>query len=146
VASAGAADLDHGFPVVCLVILGNAMNRPLQRCRPSWTKPAMRTRRVPAGVLAIQTGRRLVTAEFVTDRARALDGLRRGRYRGVWVLPFGLSPSGPAPSFIGDNTDRFSFDALEQTLGLIWAEVSAPKNARPPAPAVRLGVPVSRTT
>ena len=48
--------------------------------------------------------------------------------RAVWVLPFGLSRQGPAPSFIGDNTDRFSFETLEQTLRQIWAEVSSPRD------------------
>jgi ABC-2 type transport system permease protein len=89
-------------------------------------------------VLALENGRRLVAASFLSDRAAALDGLRRGRYRGIWVLPFGLSPSGPAPSFIGDNTDRFSVDALESALRQIWQEVSAPTDVAPAAPAVRL--------
>jgi ABC-2 type transport system permease protein len=56
----------------------------------------------------------------------------------VWVLPFGLSPTGPAPSFIGDNTDRFTFDALELALKQIWQEVAAPKDIPAAAPAVRL--------
>ena len=127
------------FPVVYLLILGNAMNRPLTEVPLAVVDEAGNafSAECRRGILAIQTGRRLVTAEFVT-RATALEGLRRGRYRGVWVLPFGLSPSGPAPSFIGDNTDRFSFDALEQTLRQIWAEVSAPKDTQPAAPGVRL--------
>src|SRR5262249_24530727 len=49
-----------------------------------------------------------------------------------------LSPSGPAPSFIGDNTDRFSVDVLESALKQIWQEVSAPKDVAPAAPSVRL--------
>jgi hypothetical protein len=88
--------------------------------------------------MALETGRGLVRADFVADRGQAQEGLRRGRYRGVWVLPFGLSPTGPAPSFIGDNTDRFSFDTVEQALRQVWAEVSAPPDATPTAQGVRL--------
>src|SRR5207247_10398953 len=83
-------------------------------------------------------GRRRVEVTCGGDRGAALDGLRRGRYRAVWVLPFARSPSGPAPSFIGDNTDRFSFETLEGALRQIWLEVSAPKDVPPSAPAVRL--------
>ena len=128
------------FPIVYLLILGNAMNRPLEgvplavvdEAGNAWSAECRR------GVLALESGRRLVTATFVGDRASALDGLRRNRYRGIWVLPFGLSPTGPAPSFIGDNTDRFSFETLESALAQIWQEVSAPKDVPPAAPPVRL--------
>ena len=128
------------FPVVYLVILGNAMNRPLQLVPLAVVDEAGNAYSAECrrGVLALESGRRLVTASFVGDRAAALDGLRRGRYRGVWVLPFGLSPTGPAPSFIGDNTDRFSVDAVETALRQIWQEVSAPRDVAPAAPAVRL--------
>ena len=128
------------FPVVYLVILGNAMNRPLQLVPLAVVDEAGNAYSAECrrGVLALESGRRLVTASFVGDRAAALDGLRRGRYRGVWVLPFGLSPTGPAPSFIGDNTDRFSVDAVETALKQIWQEVSAPRDVAPAAPAVRL--------
>ena len=67
-----------------------------------------------------------------------MEDLRRGKYRGVWVLPFGLSPAGPAPSFIGDNTDRFSVETLESALRQIWQEVSASPDTPPAAAAVRL--------
>ncbi len=128
------------FPIVYLLILGNAMNRPLENvplavvdeAGNAWSAECRR------GVQALESGRRLVTATVVADRASALDGLRRGRYRGIWVLPFGLSPGGPAPSFIGDNTDRFSFEALQSALGQIWQEVAAPKDVPPAAPPVRL--------
>jgi ABC-2 type transport system permease protein len=128
------------FPIVYLLVLGNAMNRPLENVPlavvdEAGNAYAAESRRA---VLALESGRQLVHATFLTDRAAALDGLRRGRFRGVWVLPFGLSPSGPAPSFIGDNTDRFSFDILESTLRQIWEEVSASPDAPPVAPAVRL--------
>lgn len=128
------------FPVVYLVILGNAMNRPLQLVPLAVVDEAGNAYSAECrrGVLALESGRRLVTASFVGDRAAALDGLRRGRYRGVWVLPFRLSPTGPAPSFIGDNTDRFSVDAVETALKQIWQEVSAPRDVAPAAPAVRL--------
>jgi ABC-2 type transport system permease protein len=94
--------------------------------------------RCQRGVLALQTGRRLVTATVVPDRETALAALRHGDYRGVWILPYGLSPAGPAPSFIGDNTDRFSYEAVETALRQIWAEIAAPPGPRPAAPAVRL--------
>ena len=128
------------FPVIYLIVLGNAMNRPLRNvplavvdeAGNAWASECRR------GVLALETGRGLVAAAFLADRAEALEGLRQGRYRGVWVLPFGLSPSGPAPSFIGDNTDRFTFEALESALSQVWRETAAPKDAAPPAPPVRL--------
>jgi ABC-2 type transport system permease protein len=128
------------FPLIYLVVLGNAMNRPLERLPLAVVDEAGNaySAECQRGVLALQTGRGLLEAAFLTDRAEALDGVRRGRYRGVWVLPFGLSPRGPAPSFIGDNTDRFSYDALQTALGQIWQEVSAPKNVPPSAPPVRL--------
>ena len=85
------------FPVVYLLILGNAMNRqlelvPLAVVDEAGNAYSAECRR---GVLALETGRRLVAATFVADRAAALEGLRRGKFRGVWVLPFGLAPSGP---------------------------------------------------
>lgn len=128
------------FPVIYLVILGNAMNRPLEDVPLAVVDEAGNAYSAECrrGVLALETGRGLLAATFVGDRATALDGLRHGRYRGVWVLPFGLSPSGPAPSFIGDNTDRFSFETLESALSQIWREVSAPRDAPPAAPPVRL--------
>jgi len=128
------------FPIVYLLVLGNAMNRPLENvplavvdeAGNAWSAECRR------GVLALESGRRLVVADVVADRQSALDGMRKGKYRGIWVLPFGLSPSGPAPSFIGDNTDRFSYDALESSLRQIWQEVSAPRDSPRSAPAVRL--------
>ncbi len=128
------------FPIVYLLILGNAMNRPLEgvplavvdEAGNTWSAECRR------GVLALESGRRLVSATFVGDRASAIEGLRRNRFRGVWVLPFGLSPTGPAPSFIGDNTDRFSFEALQSALAQIWQEVAAPKDVPASAPPVRL--------
>jgi ABC-2 type transport system permease protein len=128
------------FPVIYLLVLGNAMNRQLQGVPLAVVDEAGNafSSECRRGVLALQNGRRLVEASFVTDRATAIDGLRRGKYRGVWVLPFGLSPSGPAPSFVGDNTDRFSFEALESALRQVWSEVSAPRDVAPAAAAVRL--------
>jgi ABC-2 type transport system permease protein len=128
------------FPIIYLIVLGNAMNRPLESVPLAVVDEAGNAYSAECrrAVLALQSGRRLVTANFVGDRAAALDGLRRGRYRGVWVLPFGLSPTGPAPSFIGDNTDRFSVEALERALRQIWQEVSAPRDVVPAAPAVQL--------
>src|SRR5262245_18713382 len=128
------------FPLVYLLVLGNAMNRPLERLPLAVVDEAGNAYSAECrrGVLALETGRGLVTAMFLDDRVEALDGERRGFYRGVWVLPFGLSPRGPAPSFIGDNTDRFSYDALQSALGQVWQEVAAPKDVPPSAPPVRL--------
>ncbi len=128
------------FPIVYLLILGNAMNRPLERVPLAVVDEAGNaySAQCRRGVMALETGRRLVVATFAADRATALEGLRRHRYRGIWVLPFGLSPSGPAPSFIGDNTDRFSFETLEAALGQIWQEVAAPPDVPATAPPVRL--------
>ena len=128
------------FPLVYLVILGNAMNRPLERLPLAVVDEAgnLYSAECLRAVLALETGRGLVQASFLPDRTEALDGLRRGRYRGVWILPFALSPGGPAPSFIGDNTDRFSYEALETALAQVWQEVSAPGNVPPSAPPVRL--------
>jgi ABC-2 type transport system permease protein len=128
------------FPIVYLVVLGNAMNRPLEAVPLAVVDEAGNAYSAECrrGVLALQSGRRLVSAAFLSDRGGALEDLRRGKYRGVWVLPFGLSPAGPAPSFIGDNTDRFSFETLESALQQIWQEVSAPPDTQPAADAVRL--------
>ena len=128
------------FPLVYLLILGNAMNRPLERLPLAVVDEAGNAYSAECrrGVLALQTGRGLVQATFLADRAEALDGVRRAIYRGVWILPFGLAPRGPAPSFIGDNSDRFSYDALQSALGQIWQEVAAPKDVPPTAPPVRL--------
>lgn len=126
------------FPVIYLVVLGNSLNRhltglPLAVVDEAGNSLAAECRR---GVLALQTGRGLVKATFSADRAGALDDLRGGRVRGVWVLPFGLAARGPAPAFIGDNTDRASYDALESTLAEIWADVTGAR--RQAAPAARL--------
>src|SRR5262245_18403026 len=128
------------FPLVYLLILGNAMNRPLEGVPLAVVDAAGNAYSAECrrGVLALQTGRRLVEATFIPDRAEALDGLRRSRYQGVWVLPFGLAPNGPAPSFIGDNTDRFSYDTLQSALRQVWQEVAAPKDTPPSAPPVKL--------
>jgi ABC-2 type transport system permease protein len=128
------------FPIVYLLVLGNAMNRPLENLPLAVVDEAGNTysSECKRGVLALQTGRRLVQTSFLSDRAEALEGLRRSRYRGVWVLPFGLSPRGPAPSFIGDNTDRFATEALDNALSRVWVEVAASRDAPAPAPPVRL--------
>ncbi len=114
------------FPVVYLLVLGNALNRqlsniPLAVVDEAGNSLAAECRRA---VLALESGRALVVATFPADREEALDDLRRGRYRGIWVLPYGLSPAGPAPAFIGDNTDRPSYDALQSALSEIWGEAA----------------------
>jgi hypothetical protein len=116
------------FPVIYLAILGNALNRqltniPIAVVDEAGNSLAAECRR---GVLALETGRSLVVAAFPADRAEALNDLRLGRYRGVWVLPYGLSAKGPAPAYIGDNTDRFSYETVDAALGGIW---SAPRRS-----------------
>lgn len=127
------------FPIIYLIVLGNALNRelsniPLAVVDEAGNALSAECRRA---VLALDTGRNLVSATFSADRAAALEDLRRGRFRGVWILSFGLSPKGPGPAFVGDNTDRFSYEALESSLSQIWREVVAGGSA-PPAPAARL--------
>jgi ABC-2 type transport system permease protein len=128
------------FPIIYLLVLGNALNRqlrdlPLAVVDESGNDLAAECRR---SVMALSTGRNLVRPTFLADRAAALERLRSGEYRGVWVLPFGLSPSGPAPAFLGDNTDRSSYEVLEAALRQVWTEVSSAGAGADVAPAVRL--------
>lgn len=114
------------FPVIYLLVLGNALNHhlvniPIAVVDEAGNSLAAECRR---GVLALETGRNLVVAAFPADRDEALRDLRHGRFRAVWVLPYGLSAKGPAPAFIGDNTDRFSYDAVESALADIWREAT----------------------
>jgi len=114
------------FPIIYLAVLGNALNRqlvnvPLAVVDEAGNSLAAECRR---GVMALQSGRNLVVATFPADRDEALKDLKRGHYRGVWILPYGLSPKGPAPAFIGDNTDRFSYETVESALAEIWGEVT----------------------
>src|ERR1700687_6457921 len=59
------------FPVVYLMILGNAMNRPLEGVPLAVVDEAGNafSAECRRGVLALQTGRRLVAARFGTERA-----------------------------------------------------------------------------
>jgi ABC-2 type transport system permease protein len=128
------------FPIIYLLILGNALNRqlralPLAVVDESGNALAAECLR---GAIALESGRDLLRITPVADREEALRGLRQGKFRAVWVLPFGLSRQGPAPSFIGDNTDRFSFDTADAALSEIWDRVSAPGSQARAAPAVRL--------
>lgn len=114
------------FPLIYLAILGNALNRqltniPIAVVDEAGNSLAAECRR---GVLALETGRNLVVATFPADRSEALNDLRLGRYRGVWVLPYGLSANGPAPAYIGDNTDRFSYETVDAALGGIWRDAT----------------------
>ena len=101
------------FPLVYLVILGNAMNRPLESVPLAVVDEAGNAYSAECrrGVLALETGRGLVAATFIRGSRR---GDRRAAARplprrvGAALRP--LAVAGPAPSFIGDNTDRFSFD------------------------------------
>jgi len=114
------------FPLVYLLILGNALNRQLRHIPLAVVDEADNALSAGCrrGVMALASGRELVTAVFEADRDTALADLRRGRYRGVWILPFRLSSRGPAPAFVGDNTERFSYDTLESALSQIWGEVA----------------------
>ena len=128
------------FPVVYLLILGNALNRQLRAVPIAIVDEsgnALAAACVRAA-LSLESGRDLLRITPVSNRDEALQGMRRGRFRAVWVLPFGLSRQGPAPSFIGDNTDRFSYDTVESALRDIWDEASAPGGQSRASPAIRL--------
>ena len=114
------------FPLIYLLILGNAMNRQLREVPLAVVDEAGNglSAACRRSVMALESGRSLVNVVFVADRDTAMRDLRRGRYRGVWILPYRLAVRGPAPAFIGDNTERFSYDALEGALREIWDEVS----------------------
>ena len=131
------------FPIVYLLVLGNALNRQLRAIPIAIVDESGNTLAAECvrGAIALESGRDLLRITPVAGRDEALRGLRRGRFRAVWVLPFGLSRQGPTPSFIGDNTDRFSFDTVEAALRDVWDAASAssgPGARAPAAPAVRL--------
>lgn len=128
------------FPLVYLLVLGNSLNRQLRHIPLAVVDEAGNNYSAACrrGVMALQTGRLLVDAVFLVDREEAMRGLRRGVYRGVWILPFRVAPKGPGPAFIGDNTDRFSFEAVDQALRDIWDEVSRGEEGKGIEPAVRL--------
>lgn len=128
------------FPLVYLLVLGNSLNRQLRHIPLAVVDEAGNNYSAACrrGVMALQTGRELVDAVFLADREEAMLGLRRGVYRGVWILPFRVAPKGPAPAFVGDNTDRFSFEALDGALREIWDEVSRGEAGKGVEAAVRL--------
>jgi len=128
------------FPVVYLLVLGNALNRQLSGVPLAIVDEAHNALSAEClrGAMALATGRSLVDVEIVADRDEALERLHRGRFRGVWVLPLNLSRQGPAPAFIGDNTDRFSYEAVETALRDVWNEASTPEGAPSAAEAVKL--------
>jgi ABC-2 type transport system permease protein len=128
------------FPVVYLLVLGNALNRQLSDIPLAVVDEAGNALSAEClrGAMALESGRSLVRLTLLADRDQALEGLRRGRFRGVWMLPLNLSRQGPAPAFIGDNTDRFSYDAVETALRDVWAEASTPEGASAAEPAARL--------
>ncbi len=129
------------FPLVYLLVLGNSLNRQLRHIPLAVVDEAGNAESAACrrGVMALETGRELVDATFVEDREEALRGLRHGAYRGVWILPFRLSAKGPGPAFVGDNTDRFSFDALDGALRQVWDEVaSGASSSAPPVDSARL--------
>jgi len=128
------------FPIVYLFLLGNSLNRPLRAVPLAIVDEAGNSLSADClrGAASLESGRQLVRLQLLDNRGDAEQGLRRGRYRGIWILPQGLSRTGPVPSFIGDNTDRASFDTLEGALNEIWLEVAAARNAVAASPAVRL--------
>ena len=128
------------FPLVYLLLLGNSLNRPLRALPLAIVDEAGNSLSADClrGAASLESGRQLVRLQLLDNRGDAEQGLRHGRYRGIWILPQGLSRTGPVPSFVGDNTDRASFDALEGALNEIWLEVAAAKSVAAAAPAVRL--------
>ncbi len=128
------------FPLVYLLVLGNSLNRQLRDIPVAVVDEAGNAYSAACrrGVMALESGRQLVRAVNLADREEAIAGLRRGSYRGVWILPFRLSPKGPGPAFLGDNTDRFSFDALDGAFRQIWDEVSRGAQGDKIAASVRL--------
>jgi ABC-2 type transport system permease protein len=128
------------FPVVYLLVLGNALNRDLQSVPLAVVNEAGNGLAAEClrGAMALESWRNLVHILPVADRDEAVRGLRRGRYRGIWILPVGLSRQGPAPSFIGDNTDRFSFEVVETALRDVWNSAAAATGTVRTAAAVRL--------
>ena len=128
------------FPLVYLLVLGNSLNRQLRHIPVAVVDEAGNAYASAArrGVMALETGRQLVDAVFLADREEAVRLLHRGVYRGVWILPFRLSPKGPGPAFIGDNTDRFSFDALDQAFRQIWDEIARGSQGKDVADSARL--------
>ena len=128
------------FPLVYLLLLGNSLNRPLRALPLAIVDEAGNSLSAEClrGAAALESGRQLVRLQVLDNRGDAEQGLRRGRFRGIWILPQGLSRTGPVPSFVGDNTDRASFDTLEGALNEIWLEVAAARNVAAAAPAVRL--------
>ncbi len=128
------------FPLVYLVILGNALNRQMRHIPLAVVDEADNaySSACRRGVMALSSGRDLVTVVFLSDRDAALTDLHRGRYRGVWILPYRLGPRGPVPAFVGDNTERFSYDAVDAALAAIWDEVAQSGQPARTSPAVRL--------
>ncbi len=128
------------FPLVYLLVLGNSLNRQLRHVPLAVVDEAANADSLACrrGVMALQTGRELVDAVFLEDREEAMKGLRRGVYRAVWILPFRLSAKGPGPAFIGDNTDRFSYDTLSSALNQIWEEVAHAEAGTAAAAAAQL--------
>lgn len=126
------------FPIVYLLLIGNAMYRPLRavpvavvdEARNSLSAECLR------GAAALESGRDLVRLTIVDDKNEALSGVHRGIYRAVWVLPQGMTRQGPTPSYIGDNTDKVTYDTVESALTSVWQEVSA---ARPRPGTVAIG-------
>jgi ABC-2 type transport system permease protein len=128
------------FPVVYLLILGNALNHQLRAIPIAIVDEAGNALSAECvrAAMALESGRDLLRITHVTDREEALEGLRQGKFRAVWVLPLGLTRQGPAPSFIGDNTDRFSFDTVADALRDIWDNAAAGAAQPRAAAAVRL--------
>ena len=122
------------FPVVYLLILGNALNHQLRAIPIAIVNEAGNALSAECvrAAMALESGRDLLRITPVADREEALRGLRQGKFRAVWVLPPGLSRQGPAPSFIGDNTDRFSFDTVADALRDIWDNAASGGSTRIP--------------
>ena len=83
-------------PVVYLLILGNALNHQLRALPVAIVDEAGNaiSAECVRAAMALESGRDLLRITPVTDREEAFRGLRQGKFRAVWVLPFGLSPQG----------------------------------------------------
>jgi ABC-2 type transport system permease protein len=116
------------FPIIYLLLVGNAMYRPLRAVPIAVVDDAHNSLSAEClrGAAALESGRDLVRLSIVDDKNEALAGIRKGLYRAVWVLPQGLSKQGPVPSFIGDNTDRVTYDTVEGALSSVWLDVMTP--------------------
>ncbi len=87
------------FPIVYLLVLGNALNRQLRAMPLAVVDEAGNALSAEClrGAMALESGRDLVRITPFADRDEAVEGLRRGGYRGVWMSPAVLRPDPRRP-------------------------------------------------